>query len=79
MWLLYSIDCLWNCPVYHQQLLVNLSVFHRKLAGKNSTLHVSMDLVTWDSISVLKVLTILKENQKNDPKQTEPTSAVSSS
>lgn len=70
MWLLYSIDCLWNYPVSHQQLLVNLSVFHRKLAGKNSRLRVSMDLVTWDSISVLKVLTILKENQKNNPKQT---------
>lgn len=70
MWLLYSIDCLWNHPVSHQQLLVNLSVFHRKLAGKNSRLRVSMDLVTWDSISVLKVLTILKENQKNNPKQT---------
>lgn len=76
MWLLYSTDCLWNYHVSHQQLLLNLSVFHRKLAGKNSRPHVTMDLVTWVNISVLKVLTILKENRKNNLKQTEPTSAV---
>lgn len=70
MWLLYPIDCLGNHPVSYQQLLLNLGVFHRKLAGKNNRLHVSKDWVTWASISVLKVLTILKENQKNNPKQT---------
>lgn len=35
-----------------------------------------MDVVTHISVSVQKVLTIHKENQKNNPKQTELTSAV---